>query len=180
MADTLRPRDATEVEAAVQSALAGGKTVEIVGHGSKRAIGRPAQTDLTLDLSALSGVTLYEPEELVLSARGGVGQDRIDGFAAYTDDRQWIHVDVKRARRESPFGLPTAHGYLILALLPRFFYEVGVIPPDVRQAINYGAERVRFVAPVRAGSRVVPRGTISLAFLRCPVAAKASNPADGW
>jgi acyl dehydratase len=63
-------------------------------------------------------------------------------------------VDVERASRESPFGSPIAHGYLILALLPRFFYEVGAIPPDVRQAINYGAERVRFVAPVRAGSRI--------------------------
>ncbi len=61
MTDTLRPRDAKDVEAAVQSALAAAKTVEIVGHGSKRAIGRPAQTDLTLDLSGLTGVTLYEP-----------------------------------------------------------------------------------------------------------------------
>src|SRR6478736_2668736 len=68
MADTLQPRDAKEVEAAVQWLLAEGKAAEIVGHGSKRPIGRPAQTDLTLDLSALTGVTLYEPEELVLSA----------------------------------------------------------------------------------------------------------------
>ena len=82
MADTLRPRDATEVEAAVQSALAGGKTVEIVGHGSKRAIGRPAQTDLTLDLSALSGVTLYEPEELVLSAKAGTPLAEIETLLA--------------------------------------------------------------------------------------------------
>jgi glycolate oxidase FAD binding subunit len=82
MADTLRPRDAKEVEAAVQSALAGGKTVEIVGHGSKRAIGRPAQTDLTLDLSALTGVTLYEPEELVLSAKAGTPLAEIEALVA--------------------------------------------------------------------------------------------------
>ena len=82
MADTLRPRDAKEVEAAVQSALAAGKTVEIVGHGSKRAIGRPAQTDLTLDLSALSGVTLYEPEELVLSAKAGTPLAEIEALLA--------------------------------------------------------------------------------------------------
>ncbi|WP_146617726.1 FAD-binding protein, partial [Rhodoplanes serenus] len=69
MTDTLAPRDAGEVEAAVCWALGAGKTLEIVGHGSKRAFGRPAQTDATLDLSALSGVTLYEPTELVLSAR---------------------------------------------------------------------------------------------------------------
>jgi glycolate dehydrogenase FAD-binding subunit len=82
MVDTLRPRDAKEVEAAVQSALAGGKTVEIVGHGSKRAIGRPAQTDLTLDLSALTGVTLYEPEELVLSAKVGTPLAEIEALLA--------------------------------------------------------------------------------------------------
>ena len=82
MADTLRPRDAKEVEAAVQSALAGGKTVEIVGHGSKRAIGRLAQTDLTVDLSALTGVTLYEPEELVLSAKAGTPLAEIEALLA--------------------------------------------------------------------------------------------------
>jgi len=71
MADTLKPRDAKEVEDAVQWALAGGKTLEVLGRGSKRAIGRAAQWDLTLDLSALSGITLYEPEELVLSAKAG-------------------------------------------------------------------------------------------------------------
>src|SRR5260370_21649598 len=82
MPDTLRPRDAKDVEAAVQSALAEGKTVEIVGHGSKRAIGRPAQTDLTLDLSALNGVTLYEPEELVLSAKAGTPLAEIESLLA--------------------------------------------------------------------------------------------------
>jgi glycolate oxidase FAD binding subunit len=70
-AHNLKPRDEREVEDAVQWALANGKALEIVGHGSKRTIGRPAQTDATLDLSGLAGVTLYEPEELVLSARAG-------------------------------------------------------------------------------------------------------------
>ncbi|HET7022392.1 MAG TPA: FAD-binding protein [Xanthobacteraceae bacterium] len=82
MADPLRPCDAKEVEAAVQSALAGAKTVEIMGHGSKRVIGRPAQTDLTLDLSALTGVTLYEPEELVLSAKAGTPLAEIEALLA--------------------------------------------------------------------------------------------------
>ena len=71
MTDTVKPRDAKEVEEAVRWALDGDKPLEIVGGGSKRAVGRPSQTDLTLDLSSLSGVTLYEPEELVLSARAG-------------------------------------------------------------------------------------------------------------
>jgi glycolate oxidase FAD binding subunit len=71
MADTLRPRDAKDVAAAVEWAAGEGKTLEIVGLGSKRRIGRAAQWDLTLDLSSLTGVSLYEPEELVLSARAG-------------------------------------------------------------------------------------------------------------
>src|SRR5262249_42706910 len=82
MADTLKPRDGKEVEAAVQWALAEGKAMEIVGHGSKRTIGRPAQTDVTLDLSALSGVTLYEPEELVLSARAGTPLAEVETLLA--------------------------------------------------------------------------------------------------
>ena len=82
MADTLLPRDAKEVEAAVQWLLAEGKAAEIVGRGSKRLIGRPAQTDLTLDLSALTGVTLYEPEELVLSANAATPLAEIDALVA--------------------------------------------------------------------------------------------------
>src|SRR5215469_11024986 len=80
MADTLRPRDAKEVAAVLEWAAGEGKTLEIVGHGSKRAIGRPAQWDLTLDLSGLTGVTLYEPEELVLSARAGTSIAEIEAL----------------------------------------------------------------------------------------------------
>ena len=65
MADILKPRDGKDVEEAVRWALAQGKTLEIVGRGTKRALGRPSQSDMTLDLSELSGVTLYEPAELV-------------------------------------------------------------------------------------------------------------------
>jgi hypothetical protein len=61
-----------------------------------------------------------------------VGQDRIDQFATCTGDRQWIHVDVERAKRESPFGAPIAHGYLTLALVGALVTELGVIPPDGR------------------------------------------------
>ena len=71
MRDTLKPRNAPEVEQAVQWALAEDKTLEVIGGGSKRAIGRAAQWDATLDLSSLSGMTLYEPAELVLSAKAG-------------------------------------------------------------------------------------------------------------
>src|SRR5262249_51806678 len=80
MADVHHARDAKAVEAAVQWALAQKKSLEIVGHGSKRALGRPAQVDATLDLSGLTGVTLYEPEELVLSARAGTPLAEIEGL----------------------------------------------------------------------------------------------------
>src|SRR5882724_13004169 len=82
MADDLKPRDAKDVEAAVQWALAEGKALELAGQGSKRAIGRPAQTDLTLDLASLSGVTLYEPDELVLSAKAGTSLGEIEALVA--------------------------------------------------------------------------------------------------
>src|SRR5437588_7939667 len=82
MTDILTPRDAKEVEAAVQWALGAERALEIVGHGSKRAIGRPAQTDLTLDLASLTGVTLYEPEELVLSARAATSLGEIEALVA--------------------------------------------------------------------------------------------------
>jgi glycolate oxidase FAD binding subunit len=79
---SLTPRDAAEVEQAIRSALADGKALEVVGHGTKRAIGRAAQWDATLDLSALTGVTLYEPEELVLSARAGTPLAEIEALVA--------------------------------------------------------------------------------------------------
>ncbi len=80
MTDRLKPRDAKEVEDAVRWAIGHDKAVEIAGHGTKRGIGRPSQTDLTLDLSALSGVTLYEPAELVLSAHAGTPLAEIEAL----------------------------------------------------------------------------------------------------
>jgi glycolate oxidase FAD binding subunit len=80
--DSLKPRDAKDVEDVVVWALAEDKTLEIAGQGSKRGIGRPNQSDITLDLSGLSGVTLYEPEELVLSARTGTPIAEIERLVA--------------------------------------------------------------------------------------------------
>jgi glycolate oxidase FAD binding subunit len=82
MTDILAPRNANEVEAAIRWALGEGRALEIIGHGSKREIGRPAQTDLTLDLASLSGVTLYEPEELVLSAKAGTPLAEVEALVA--------------------------------------------------------------------------------------------------
>ena len=82
MVDTLKPRDAKDVEDAVRWAVANDKALELVGQGSKRALGRPSQTDLTLDLSGLTGVTLYEPAELVLSAKAGTPLAEIEALLA--------------------------------------------------------------------------------------------------
>jgi glycolate oxidase FAD binding subunit len=82
MSEPLRPHDPKQVEDAICWALAQGKTLELIGHGSKRAIGRAAQWDATLDLSALKGVTLYEPEELVLSAKAGTPLHEIEALVA--------------------------------------------------------------------------------------------------
>jgi acyl dehydratase len=98
--------------------------------------------------------------ELGVSEWVTVDQDRIDQFAACTGDRQWIHVDVDRARRESPFGGPIAHGYLTLSLVAAMVMELGVIPPDAVTGLNYGLDRVRFVAPVKAGARVRTRAKL--------------------
>src|SRR5262245_40699120 len=86
-----------------------------------------------------------------------VDQERINQFAACTGDRQWIHVDVARATRESPFGGPIAHGYLTLSLVAAMVMELGVIPPDAATGLNYGLDKVRFIAPVKAGARVRTR-----------------------
>jgi acyl dehydratase len=83
-----------------------------------------------------------------------VDQSRIDQFAECTGDHQWIHVDVERARRESPFGGPVAHGYLTLSLLAPTALEVFIRPAGILQAFNYGLDRVRFISPVKAGARV--------------------------
>ena len=97
--------------------------------------------------------------ELGVSGWFTVGQDRIDAFAEATGDRQWIHIDVERARRESPYRETVAHGYLTLSMLPAFINGVRRFE-GVRQSLNYGSNRVRFPAPVIAGSRL--RGRVRL------------------
>jgi acyl dehydratase len=95
--------------------------------------------------------------ELGLTGWLAIEQGLIDRFADCTGDRQWIHVDVERARRESPAGSTIAHGYLLLALLARFSFELRAFPRGTRNVLNYGLDRVRFVSPVKAGARVRDR-----------------------
>src|SRR5258708_104108 len=90
-------------------------------------------------------------QELGLSDWVTIDQPRIDTFASCTGDHQWIHVDVERAKRESPFRGPIAHGYLTLAMVAPLAMQIGVIPTDAAAGLNYGIEKVRFLAPVPAG-----------------------------
>lgn len=95
-------------------------------------------------------------QEIGLSDWMPIEQSRVDAFADVTGDRQWIHVDVERAKRESPFGGPIAHGYLTLSLLAKFASEC-IAVGGVKLAVNYGLNRLRFAAPVKVGSRVRAR-----------------------
>ena len=88
-----------------------------------------------------------------------VTQERIDAFAAATEDRQWIHVDPKRAAR-SPLGGTVAHGFLLLSLVPFFNFSNEIFSGRFRMAVNYGLDRVRFPHSVRAGARVRNRAVL--------------------
>ena len=88
-----------------------------------------------------------------------VTQEMVDQFAELTGDRQWIHVDGERARRESPFGATVAHGFLTMALLSRLVREAVDVRTDCKLRVNYGFNRLRFPAPVRVGSRIRARVT---------------------
>lgn len=85
-----------------------------------------------------------------------VSQDQISRFADATGDHQWLHVDPQRAAGESPYGTTVAHGFLILSLLSALLRDAAALD-GVRMAVNYGLNRVRFVAPVTAGSRIRAR-----------------------
>ena len=104
------------------------------------------------DLAALAG------QELGHSNWVAIAQDRVNQFAQATGDHQWIHIDPVRAAA-GPFGAPIAHGFLTLSLLPMLFEGAFAID-DVRMGVNYGLNRVRFVSPVKVGSRV--RGRFKL------------------
>jgi acyl dehydratase len=93
-----------------------------------------------------------------------VTQERIQQFAEATEDRQWIHVDRERAKRESPYHTTIAHGFLTLSLLSFLMKQAIQIKGGVRMAVNYGLNRVRFPSPVRADSKI--RGRFTLLTLK--------------
>jgi acyl dehydratase len=105
----------------------------------------------------ISTLKQFVGQELGVSAWHLVDQVMINEFADCTGDHQWIHVDVERAQRESPFGSTIAHGYLTLSLLASMQMELSIIPEGVSQTLNYGLDRVRFLAPVKVGARIRSR-----------------------
>ncbi|NEW90723.1 MaoC family dehydratase [Rhodopseudomonas sp. BR0M22] len=95
-------------------------------------------------------------------------QKRIDQFADCTEDWQYIHVDPERAARETPFGTTIAHGFLTLSMLSVFSYEAMPRIKGVTMGVNYGFDRLRFISPVKAGSRVRGRFMLAEATMRKP------------
>src|SRR6478735_7788640 len=155
MTDRLKPRDTRDVEDAVRWAVAEDKRLEIVGQGSKRGIGRPSQTDITLDLSGLSGVTLYEPAELVLSARAGTPIAEIEDLL----DDNGQQLAFEPADYGPLFGLVTRQGTI-----------GGVIATNLSgsRRIKAGAARDHFLGvtavtgraeTIKSGGRVVKNVT---------------------
>jgi acyl dehydratase len=93
-------------------------------------------------------------DEIGTSSWITVDQRRINEFARCTNDHQWIHVDLERAAKESPFGGTVAHGFLTLALVAPTIFEILFSRVQFKQAVNYGLDKARFLAPLRAGKRV--------------------------
>ena len=112
------------------------------------------------EIGGVAGLGLLVGREVGVSEWVEVSQERIERFAEATGDRQWIHTDPGRAARESPFRVTVAHGFLTLSLLSEMG-RTAVAVGGVRMGINYGLNRVRFVSPVPAGSRVRGRFTLS-------------------
>jgi acyl dehydratase len=111
-------------------------------------------------IKSVDGAVALIGEELGVSRWVNIDQSRIDAFADVTMDHQWIHVDVEKAKTESPYGATIAHGFLTLSLIPgvsKDNYRV----ENAKLGINYGLNKVRFLAPVTAGSRVRVRSQLA-------------------
>ncbi|HZB18781.1 MAG TPA: MaoC family dehydratase [Blastococcus sp.] len=110
--------------------------------------------------TTLAELPSYKGRELGVSDWIEVPQESVNLFAEATGDHQWIHVDVERAKAESPFGGPIAHGYLTLSLLIPMWSQVLTVT-DTTMAVNYGLNKVRFPAPVPVGSKVRLTATLA-------------------
>src|SRR6476661_4550318 len=115
-----------------------------------------------MPLASLTDIKSRVGQEVGVSSWIEIDQARIDAFADATEDRQFIHVDPEAAA-QTPFGETIAHGFLSLSLLSRMGAEAMLVPEGMKMAINYGLDRVRFLAPVRSGKRVRGRFTLDSA-----------------
>ena len=107
-------------------------------------------------------------QEIGVSSWHVVDQKRIDLYADVIEDHQFIHVDPERAKKETAFGTTVAHGFLTMSLLSIMSYEVMPVVSGTTMGVNYGFDKLRFISPVRAGSRVRGRFTLAEASLRKP------------
>ena len=120
-----------------------------------------------MPIASLDEIRARVGEEIGVSSWLTVDQERIDAFAEATEDRQFIHTDAEAAAR-TPFGGTIAHGFLTLSLLSRMGAEVMLIPDGVKMAVNYGLDRVRFLAPVKSGARMRGRFTLDSVEEKAP------------
>lgn len=111
------------------------------------------------EIESLAALKELIGQEIAVSDWIEITQERVNLFAEATGDHQWIHLDVERSKRESPFGSTVAHGFLTLSLLPMLMGQ-SISMPDVKMGVNYGLNKVRFPAPVPVGCRL--RGRIKL------------------
>lgn len=120
-----------------------------------------------MPLASLDDIRAQVGKEVGVSSWLLVDQHRIDAFAEATEDRQFIHVD-PAAAAQTPFGGTIAHGFLSLSLLSRMAAEAMLVPDGLKMAVNYGLDRVRFLAPVRSGKRVRGRFVLDLIEEKAP------------
>jgi acyl dehydratase len=120
-----------------------------------------------MPLASLDDILAKVGQEVGVSSWLLVDQARIDAFADATEDRQFIHTD-PAAAAQTPFGGTIAHGFLTLSLLSRMAPEAMLVPENIKMALNYGLDRVRFLAPVRSGRRVRGRFKLDSAEERAP------------
>ena len=111
------------------------------------------------EIASLTELKKLVGQEVAVSDWVEITQERVNLFAEATGDHQWIHLDVERSRKESPYGGTVAHGFLTLSLLPMLMGS-SIRMLDVRMGVNYGLNKVRFPAPVPVGSRVRVRMTL--------------------
>jgi acyl dehydratase len=120
-----------------------------------------------MPVATLDEIRARVGEEIGTSSWITIDQERIEAFAETTEDRQFIHIDPEQAAR-TPFGGTVAHGFLTLSLLTRMAAELMLMPDNLTMAVNYGCERVRFLAPVRSGKRVRGRFTLECVEDKAP------------